>query len=113
MGKRVDVSVERRIVRGNRKLRGGDDQFPWLDRLRAELYRLDQWRLGRQTVCRSDEGARLRGEDVSIHRQEPRGGTGREIWRLYGEMVVRRQNKFSVHSVARQYVKLQFQLRHG
>ena len=36
-------------------IRGGDDQFPRLDRLRAEVYRLDQRRLGRQTVCRSNE----------------------------------------------------------
>ena len=36
--------------------------------LRAEVYRLDERRLGRETVCRSDEGARLRGEDLSVHR---------------------------------------------
>ena len=45
--------------------------------LRSEVYRLDQRRLGRQTVCRSDEGARLRGEDLSVHRQEPRSGVAR------------------------------------
>src|SRR5207249_8231818 len=64
LGKRVDVSLERRVVRRER-LRGGDDQFPWLDRLRAEVYRLDQRRLGRQTVYRSDEGSRVRREDLS------------------------------------------------
>src|SRR5258708_3068344 len=100
MGKRVDVSVERRVVRGNRKLRGGDDQFPWLDRLRAELYRFDQRRLGRQTVCRSDEGTRLRGEDVSVHRQEPRGGAGRELRRLYIELFFIAKKTFSIHHVA-------------
>src|SRR5437899_1980799 len=63
VGKFVDVSLERAVVRGQR-LRGGDDQFPRLDRLWAEVYRLDQRRLGRKSVCRSDEGARLCGEDI-------------------------------------------------
>ena len=68
VGKFVDISMERGVVRGERKLRGGNDQFPRFDRLWAEIYRLDQRRLGRQTVCRSDEGARLRGENVSVYR---------------------------------------------
>src|SRR6266513_5027939 len=111
MGKRVDVSVECRVVRGNRKLRGGDDQFPWLDRLRAELYRFDQWRLGRQTVCRSDEGARLRGENVSVHRQEPRGGAGRELRRLHGELDPRPHEPVQMHRVARWNVQYGVRVR--
>src|SRR4029450_4064058 len=79
MGKRVDLSLERGVVRGDRQLRRGDDQFPRLDRLRAEVYRLDQRRLGRQTVRRSDEGARLRGENLSIHLQKSGGGAGRQV----------------------------------
>ncbi len=93
VGKFVDVSMERGVVRGQR-LRRRDDQFPRLDRLRAEVYRLDQRRLGRQAVCRSDEGARLRGEDVSVHRQEPRGRAGRELRRLHGQLVLGHTDRF-------------------
>src|SRR5204863_6130897 len=101
MGKRVDVSLERGAVRSDRELRGGDDQFPRLDRLRAEVYRLDQRRLGRQTVRRSDEGTRLRGEDLSVHRQKPRGGARRELWRLYGELDPRPHEPVQMYRVAR------------
>src|SRR2546421_7277882 len=41
MGRRVDVSLERGVVRRDGKLRGGDDQFPQLNRLRTEVYGLD------------------------------------------------------------------------
>jgi hypothetical protein len=34
--------AERGVVRCDRKLRGGDDQFPRLDWLWSEVYRLDQ-----------------------------------------------------------------------
>ncbi len=104
MGKRLDISLERGVVRGDRKLRGGDDQFPWLDRLRAEVYRFDQRRLGRETVRRSDEGTRLRGENVSLHRQEPRGGARGELWRLHGELDPRPHEPFQMHRVARRHV---------
>ena len=83
VGKFVDLPLERGAVR-SQWVRRGDDQFPRLDRIRAEVYRLDQRRLGREAVCRSNEGARLRGEDVSVHRQEPRGRAGRELRRLHG-----------------------------
>src|SRR5262249_60966410 len=86
VGKRVDLSLERGVVRGDRKLRGRDDQFPRLDRLRTEVYRLNQRQLGRQTVRRSDEGARLWGKNLSLHRQEPRGGAGGELWRVNVEI---------------------------
>src|SRR5690349_3893876 len=92
MGKFMVVSVEPGVVRGVRQqragLRRGDDQLPWLDRVRSDIYRLDQRRLGRQTIRRSNEGTRLRGEDVSVHRQESRGGARRELRWLDGQLVV-------------------------
>src|SRR5689334_23531138 len=92
MGKFMVVSVEPGVVRGGRQqragLRRGDDQLPWLDRVRSEFYRLDQRGLGRQAVCRSYARARLRGEDVSVHRQESRGGARRELRWLDGQLVV-------------------------
>src|SRR6267378_3109076 len=54
-GKSLDASLERGAVRGKR-LRGCHDQLPRLGRLWTEVHRLDQWRLGRQAVRRSDEG---------------------------------------------------------
>src|SRR5437762_7121502 len=84
LGKRVDVSMERGAVRGDGELRGGDDQFPRFDRLRAEVYGFDQRRLGRKTVCRSDEGTRLHGENLWVHRQKSRGSTRRQLRRLHG-----------------------------
>src|SRR5438874_286900 len=92
--------MERRVVRGQ-WLRRGDDQLPRLDRLRTEVYRLDQRRLGRQTVRRSDEGTRLRGEDIPVHRQEPRDGAGRELRRLHGELDPRSHEPIQMHRVAR------------
>src|SRR5205814_8574439 len=103
LGKRVDVSMERGVVRDQR-LRGSNDQFPRLDRLRAEVYRFDQRRLGRQTVYRSDEGARLRGENISIHRQESRGGAGSELRRLHGQLVVRAYEPFQMPWLTRRRV---------
>src|SRR5207248_2045890 len=111
VGKFVDVSVERGVVRGDRKLRRGHDQLPRLDRLWAEVYRLDQRRLGRETVCRSDERTRLRGENISVHRQEPRGRAGRELWRLHGQLAVRSHQSFQVHRVARWDVQYGIGLR--
>ena len=58
----MDVPLERGVVRRQR-IRRRDDQFPWLDRIRPEVYRLDQRGLGREAVCRSNEGARLRREN--------------------------------------------------
>src|SRR5436305_286653 len=105
VGKFVDVSVERGVVRGDRKLRRGHDQLPRLDRLWAEVYRLDQRRLGRETVCRSDEGTRLRGEDLSVHRQEPRGRAGRELRRLHGQLAAGPHRPLQVHGIARRDVQ--------
>jgi hypothetical protein len=89
----VDVPLERGVVRGQR-LRRGDDQFPWLDRLRTEVYRLDQRRLGREAVCRSNEGARLRGENISVHRHEPRGRAGCELRRLHANWLLGHTDRF-------------------
>src|SRR6266850_3264351 len=83
------------------RLRRGDDQLSWLDRLRAKIYRLDQRRLGRQTVCRSDEGTRLRGEDVSVHRQDSRGGARGKLRRLHGELDPWSHQPVQMHRVAR------------
>jgi Tol biopolymer transport system component len=100
LGKFVVVSLERRIVRGER-LRRGHDQFPWLDRLRAEVHRLDQRRLGREAVRGFDEGARSRREDLSVHRQIARGGARRELRRLHGELGPRPHRSLQMHRVAR------------
>src|SRR3954464_4011443 len=101
MGKRVDVSLERGAVRSNRKLRGGDDQFPRVDRLRAEIYRLDQRRLGRRTVYRPNEGTRLCGENLSLYRQKPRGSARCELRRLHGELDPWPHKPLQMHRVAR------------
>src|SRR5437867_11194907 len=94
--------MERRVVRGQ-WLRRGDDQFPRLDRLRAEVYRLDQRRLGRQTVCRSDKGAPLRGEGLSVYRQESRGRAWGELWWLHGQLVVRPHEPLQMYRFAGWY----------
>ncbi len=47
LGPRLDVSLERAGVRGG-GLRGGDAESARVDRLRAEVHRRDQRRLGRQ-----------------------------------------------------------------
>src|SRR5207253_10121602 len=79
----------------------------------AEVYRLDQRRLGRETVCRSDEGARLRGEDVSVHRQESRGRAGRELWRLHGQLIVRPYRSLQMHRFTRRHFQYGVDLRHN
>src|SRR6516225_7761652 len=108
----MDLSVERGVVRCNRQVRRGNDQFPRFDRLRAEVYRFDQWRLGRQTVRRPDEGTRLRGENVSFYRQESRGGARRQLRRLHGQLDPRPHEPVQMHRVARRHVQRGVGLRH-
>ena len=51
MGRGLELSLERAGVR-RRRLRGGDAESARLDRLRAEIHRRDQWRLGRPRLRR-------------------------------------------------------------
>ena len=59
LGRELDLPLERAGVRG-RGLRGGDAEPAGLDRLRAEVHRRDQRRLGRQGLRRHHGGGRLR-----------------------------------------------------
>jgi dipeptidyl aminopeptidase/acylaminoacyl peptidase len=44
------------------------------------------------------------GEDLSVYRQKPRSSAGRELRRLYGELVVRPYQSLQMHCVARRHV---------
>ena len=55
-------------------------------RLRPEIRRRDQRRLGRQVLRRPDGGPRLPGE-AALHRQGPHGRGGRVVRRLHDELV--------------------------
>ena len=59
LGRELELSLERAGVRG-RGLRGGDAESARIDRLRAEVHRRDQWRLGRPRLRRHHGGDRLR-----------------------------------------------------
>ena len=73
MGGRLVVSLESRTVRvanffATLGLRRRHDQLPRLDRIRAEVHRRHQRRLGRRSVRRPDEGPRLRRADLPVYR---------------------------------------------
>ncbi len=59
VGRILDLSLERAGVR-RRRLSGRDAESARLHRLRAEVHRRDQWRLGRQSLRRHHGGGRCR-----------------------------------------------------
>ena len=50
VGRRLELSLESRTVRARNRIRGHHDQLPRLDRIRAEVHRCHQRRLGRRSV---------------------------------------------------------------
>ncbi len=58
-------------------------QLSRLHRLRPEVHRRHQRRLGRRSVPGPDAGPRLRRENLSFHRQGPRVRAGRKLRRLH------------------------------
>jgi dipeptidyl aminopeptidase/acylaminoacyl peptidase len=109
LGRRLVLSMESATFRGQ-WLCGCHDQLPRLDRLRAEVHRRDQRRLGWCAFRRPDEGPRLRRAALSVHRQGPRVRAGRQLRRLHGQLDSRPHQPLQVPGLARWHVQHRFSL---
>src|SRR5438046_9984347 len=79
MERELELSLERAGIR-RRRIRGGHAEYSRVDRLRTEVYRRDQWRLGWKSLRRPDGRDRLRRQ-ASLRRRQSHGGGGWLLWR--------------------------------
>ena len=103
VGRDVDLSLERAGVRVGR-ISGRDAESARVHRLRPEIHRRHQWRLGRQSLRRHHGGGRSRGR-AALRRSRSHGGGRRILRRLHGRLDARPHHALQGDGLARRRLR--------